>query len=166
MRFQAEIRAALGWRWSDGATFDARLDYARQWRDEHGTGCEAAWSAEHETLPDGHYVTLDLANLVRNVLGDMLVTSLSGVHVLLVVNHAPDGGVLHVGGAASNAWRGPLGDGPLAVAPDGALLLATRAVPWPVEAAHRNLQLAAADGDVQYSIALLGITPGAASGGT
>ncbi len=165
MSFQAEMRAALGWRWTEGATFDARLDYARQWLDEHTFGAEAAWSVEHATLPGGHTQTYDLTHLVRYVLGDVLVTALAGVHAMLIVNHSPDGGSLHVGGAGADAWWAPFAaaGGQLVVAPDGAALLASRAAPWPVDQANRNLRLEAIGGDVQYSLALLGVGPGAPS---
>lgn len=165
MSFQAEMRAALGWRWSEGATFDARLDFARQVLDRDGLGSAAAWSAEGELLPDGHARTYDLTYLVRAVLGDALVTPLAGVYALLIVNHSADGGSLWVGGAASDPWIGPFGagGGPLCVAPEGAALLASRAAPWPVDQARRNLRLEALGGDVQYSVALIGIAPGPGS---
>ncbi len=165
MRFQADMRAALGWRWTEGATFDARLEFGRQLLDAHGLGSEAAWSAEDELLPGGHAQTYDLTHLVRAVLGDALVTSLEGVYAMLVVNHSPDGGSLHVGGAAADPWTGPFGagGGPLVVAPEGAALLASRAAAWPVDQAARNLRLEAVGGDVQYSLAVVGVAPGPGS---
>lgn len=165
MSFQAEIRTLIGWRWSDGATYDARLDYARQWLDAHAAGAEAAWLTERQPLGNGQSVAFDLTYLVRDVLGDKLVTAFAGVHVLLMVNHAPDGGTLCVGGAEADAWNAPFGAGPLIVAPDGAAMLASRAAPWPVDHARRNLRLAAAGGDVQYSLALLGMMSGSGSSG-
>ena len=164
MSFQGELQASLGWRWSDGATFDARLDYVRALPGA-GSLPGAAWLAERRTLVNGQAVIYDLTCLMRQVLGDSHVTTLAGVYALLVVNHTVDGGSLRLGGAESDAWSEPFAadSGQLAVPPDGTALLASRATPWPVDQANRHLRLAAADGDVEYSLALLGIVPGPGS---
>jgi hypothetical protein len=155
----------MGWRWSDGATFDDRLEYVRQWLEAEATGSEAAWLISNQLLQDGQSVTFDLGYLERDVLGDILITSLSEVSAVLLINHAADGGQLYVGGADVDAWDAPLDGGRLIVAPDGAVMLASRAAPWPVDGSHHNLRLAASGGDVMYSIALMGATPVSSSSG-
>ncbi len=165
MSFRAEVRSSMGWRWSDGATFDGRLEYARQWLEAEATGCEAAWVIENRLIQNGQSVTFDLTYLERDVLGDVLVASLAELNALLIINHAADGGQLHVGGADVDGWDAPLDGGRLIVAPDGAVMLASRTAPWPVDGSHRNLRLTASGGDVVYSIALMGAMPGASSSG-
>ncbi len=162
MSFHAEILASLGWRWTDGATFDARLDFARTLLAE--TGLAATWLAERHALGSGESETHDLTYLTRQVLGDRLVTAFVGIQALLIVHHLAEGGVLRMGEGGPDAWLAPFGAGPLSIGPDGAALLASRAAPWPVDGGHRNLRLAAHGGEVQYSIALLGVTAGAGSG--
>ncbi len=165
MSFQAEVRSSMGWRWSDGATFDDRLEYVRQWLEVETTGAEAAWLAEDQLLATGQSILVDLTCLERNVLGDILITSLSEVATLLIVNHAADGGRLYIGGSPIDPWDAPLDGGRLIVPPNGAVMLAGRTFAWPVDSSHRNLQLAAAGGDVKYSIAVIGATPSSSSSG-
>ncbi len=165
MSFEAEVRSSIGWRWSEGATFDDRLEYVRQWLEAEATGSEAAWVIENRLIEEGQSVTFDLTYLERDVLGDVLVTSLAEVNALLIINHAADGGQLYVGGADVDAWDAPLDGGRLIVAPDGAVMLASRTAPWPVSGSHRNLRLTASGGDVMVSIALMGAAPGSSSSG-
>ena len=78
MSFKAEIKASLGWNWSDGATDNARLDFARQLLDGNGDDeAEAVWHIEDQTLLDGASTTLDLTALTRNVLGDLHTVTLA-----------------------------------------------------------------------------------------
>ena len=66
MSFKAEIKASLGWNWSDGATDNARLDFARQLLDGNGDDeAEAVWHIEDQTLVDGTSTTLDLTALAQ-----------------------------------------------------------------------------------------------------
>jgi hypothetical protein len=167
MTFRAEIIAAIGWDWNEGAVDNDRLDYARQLLLGNGDNqAEAVWHAENQTLLEGASVTLDLTALARTVLGDTNTLTLLTVKALLVVNEGAAGGHLLVGGAASDEWSAPFGaDGDqAAVPPDSPLLLANRKAGWPVDLANRKLKLAAVGGNVSYSIAIVGTTSAAASG--
>jgi hypothetical protein len=166
MTFTSELRASLGWNWTDGAVDNDRLDYTQQLPEGNGDGqAEAVWHVVEQTLLDGASLTLDLTALHRTVLGDDHVVALLTVKAILIVNHNTAGGSLVVGGAATNEWSAPFaaaGD-KIAVPPDSPLLLANRSAGWPVDATHRNLKLAATGGNVTYSIAILGTTTAPAS---
>jgi len=167
MGMKAEIRASLGWNWSDEALLNERLDYAAQLLDGSGANqAEAAWLADAQTLLDAGSTTYDLTDLTRTLLGDMHVTTLLAVRAVLLINHNTSAGTLIVGGATSNVWSAPFGDGSdkLVVPPDGVALLSTRASGWAVDASNCNLKLAADGGEVDYSIAVIGNLTASGSG--
>lgn len=167
MSFKAEIKASLGWIWSDGATDNQRLDFARQLLDGNGDDeAEAVWHLEDQTLLDGASTTLDLTSLTRTVLGDLHTVTLLAVKALLIVSQDASSGDLLVGGAAADAWSEPfaaVGDR-IAVPPDSPWLMANTQAGWPVDSGNKNLKLAADGGDVVYSIAVLGTTTAPGSG--
>ena len=167
MSFKAEIKASLGWNWSDGAADNARLDVVRPLRDGNGDDqAEAVWHLEDQTLLDGASTTLDLTALTRTVLGDLHTASLLAVKALLIVSQDASSGNLLVGGAAADEWSEPFaaaGDR-VAVPPDSPWLIANTQAGWPVDSGKKNLKLAADGGDVVYSIAVLGTTTAAGSG--
>ena len=167
MTFKAEIRASLGWNWLDGAADNARLDYVRQLLEGNVAGqAEAVWHAAGQTLLDGASLTLDLTALTRTVLGDLNTLMLLTVRALLIVSSGDSVGKLVLGGAAADAWWGPFAaEGQqLVIPPGGPLLLAHPGDGWPVDDTHKSLKLAALDGDVTYSIAIVGTTTAAGSG--
>jgi len=167
MGMKAEIKASLGWNWTDGAVLDDRLAYAAQLLDGNGDNqAEAAWLAEQQSLLSGASITHDLSYLTRSLLGDTHVTTLLEVRALLAINHGSSGGTLVVGGASSNPWSAPLADGSdkLRVPPDGVALLTSRPSGWTVDESNRNLKLAADGGTVDYSIALIGTITASGSG--
>ena len=90
----------------------------------------------------------------------------SSVKALLVINESTSVGELVVGNAATDPWSEPFGaDGDLIAAPpDSPILLANRQEGWEVDNANRNLKLAAAGGDVTYSIAIVGTITTSESG--
>jgi hypothetical protein len=167
MSFKGEVKASLGWNWSEGAVDNDRLDYSGQLLLGNGENqAEAVWHVEQQTLLGGAAVDLDLSNLGRAILGDLHVVTLLGVKALLIVNEGAEGGTLLVGGAASEAWSAPFGAAGdrVAVPPQSALLLSNRGAGWPVDHSHRNLKLAAAGGEVVYSMAVVGTITAAGSG--
>jgi len=166
MGFKAEVKAGVGWNWSDGAVDNQRLDYAARLLDGNGDNqAEAVWHAENQTLADAASTTLDLSALTRTILGDLHTVTFLKVKALLIVNQGTSGGQLLVGGAAADEWSAPFGaDGDqIAVPLDSPLLLANRQAGWNVDQANRNLKLAASGGEVTYSIAIVGITTAAGS---
>jgi hypothetical protein len=166
MGFKAEVKAWVGWNWSDGAVDNGRLDYAGRLLDGNGDNqAEAVWHAEIQTLADAASTTLDLTALTRIVLGDLHTVTFLTVKALLIVNQGTSGGRLLVGGAATDEWSEPFGaDGDqIAVPLDSPLLLANRQAGWNVDQANRNLKLAASGGEVTYSIAVVGTTTAAGS---
>ncbi|MGD0897985.1 MAG: hypothetical protein ABR915_09110 [Thermoguttaceae bacterium] len=167
MAFKAEIRASIGWNWSQGAVDNSRLDYTRLLAEGYGDGqAEAAWHDDGQTLLEGAVDVLDLTALPREVLGSVLTTTLLRVKAILVVNDAGSAGTLVVGGAGGAEWSAPFGaDGDtVEVPPDGAMLLASRMSGWPVDDAHKLLKLTARGGDVSCRIALVGTLTAAGSG--
>lgn len=167
MSFKAEIRASAGWNWSDGAVDNDRLDYAERLLDGNGDNqAEAVWHAEGQTLLEAESTTLDLTSLTRTILGDTHTVTFLTVKALLIVNRGTSGGELLVGGAATDEWSGPFGaDGDQITVPlDSPLLLTNRQAGWNVDAANKNLKLAATGGEVTYSIAIVGTTTAAGSG--
>jgi len=167
MTFKAEIKAALGWDWNEGAVDNGRLDYARQLLLGHGEGqAEAVWHAEDCTLLAGESLTLDLTALQRTVLGDTHTVTLLSVKALLVLSASSSTGTLMVGDAATDPWSGPFAtaDTRLAVPADSSALLSNRPSGWNVDDTHKNLSLTAVGGDVTYSIAIVGTTTASASG--
>ena len=167
MTFKAEIRALIGWNWSQGALDSGRLDYARALTEGFGDGeAEAVWHAEDEPLSSGHSITLDLTALQRDVLGSLMTTTLLSVKGLLVINAGSSVGNLVVGGAGGAEWSAPLGaDGDtIVLPPDGALMLSNLRGEWRVDDANKLLKLAASGGDVAYSLVLLGTLTATGSG--
>ena len=159
MTFKAEIRALIGWNWSQGALDSGRLDYARSFAEGFDDSqAEAVWHSEGETLSSGGSTTLDLTALQRSVLGSLMTTTLVSVKGLLVINSGSSAGRLVVGGAGGAEWSAPFGaDGDtIALPPDGALMLSNLQGEWQVDDANKLLKLAAAGGDVAYSLVLLG----------
>jgi len=159
MSFQAHVAASLGWRWSDGAVDSGRLSYAESLLDGSGDNqAEAVWHVENETLPAGASTTLDLMNLTRPVLEDLHTVSFTRIRALIVVNLSTGSGELIVGGAAADEWSAPFGAAGdlLVVSPDSPALLVNRRSGWEVDAAEKNLKLAASGDDVLYSIAVVG----------
>ena len=167
MSFKGEVKASIGWNWNDGAVDNDRLDYAEQLLDGNGENqAEAVWHSESQTLPSGESTTLDLSALSRTVLGDVNTVTFLSVKALLVVNQSTSGGELLLGGAAADEWSEPFGaDGDQVTVPlDSPLLLSNRQAGWDVDDANKNLKLAAAGGEVTYSIAIVGTTTAAGSG--
>jgi hypothetical protein len=167
MGFKAEIKASVGWNWSDGAVDNGRLDYAGRLSEGNGDNqAEAVWHAENQTLADAASTTLDLTALTRTILGDLHTVTFLTVKALLIVNQGTSGGQLLVGGAAADEWSAPFGaDGDQVVVPlDSPLLLANRQAGWSIDAANRNLKLTASGGEVTYSIAIVGTITAAGSG--
>jgi hypothetical protein len=167
MSFKAEVKASIGWNWSDGAADSDRLDYLRQFLGGNGDGqAEAIWHLEDQTLLDATSTTFDLTALQRTVFGETIALAFLTVKALIVINRSTSGGQLVVGGAAEDQWSEPFSaQGDQVVVPlDSPMLLANRQEGWPVDNSNRNLQLAASGGDVTYSIAILGTTTAADSG--
>ncbi len=162
MSFKAELRASMGWSWSEGSVTDSsRLAYARQMLDGNDVNqAEAAWFLEEQELLIGAATTYDLTALGRSILGAATITTLMRVKALLVINHTTDGGQLLLGNAASDEWFEPFGAaGDQVVVPaDSVLLLSNRQQGWVVDAGSRNLKLTASGGDATYSIAVVGTT--------
>jgi hypothetical protein len=159
MSFKAEVKASIGWNWSDGAVDNDRLDYAGRLADGNGDNqAEAVWHAKDQTLLDAASMILDLTALTRTILGDLHTVTFLTVKALLIVNQGTSGGQLLVGGAAADQWSEPFGaDGDqVAVPPDSSLLLANRQAGWNVDDANKNLRLAASGGNVTYSVAIVG----------
>jgi len=167
MSFKGELRASLGWNWSDGATDNGRLDYAAQLLSGNGDGqAEAAWHLAGQTLANGESTTLDLTNLTRTILGDLHTVTFLTVKALLVVSHAASVGELALGDAAADTWSAPFGGDSerVFVPPDSPMLLANRRSGWAVDDSNRNLKLAAVGGEVLFSIAVLGTITASGSG--
>jgi hypothetical protein len=167
MSFKAEIKAAIGWSWNQGALDSSRLDYAAQLSEGHGDGqAEAVWHVEQETLLNGAAELLDITALRRSVLGAIHTATLLSVKGLLVINDAASSGNLVIGGAGGSEWSAPFGgDGDtVALPPDGVLFLSSRGQGWPVDDANKLLKLTAAGGDVGYSVAIIGTLTASGSG--
>ncbi len=169
MSFKAEVRASLGWNWSQGAVDNDRLDYVETLLEGNGDNqAEAVWRAENQALLDAASATLDLTTLTRTVLGDIHTVTFLTVKALLIVNLSTTGGQLLVGGAAADEWSEPFGaDGDQVAVPlDSPLLLTNRQTGWNLDDSNKNLKLAAGGGGVTYSIAIVGTTtaPGSGSG--
>ncbi|MEN6556878.1 MAG: hypothetical protein ABFC54_01730 [Thermoguttaceae bacterium] len=159
MSFKAQIKASLGWDWSEGVRDNGRLDYAKSLSDGIGDNqAEAAWHLEQQTLLLGDWVDYDLTNLTRTVLGVDLSTAFAAIKALLLFNESTDGGELRIGGAAEDPWSAPLGGETesVLVPADSVLLLSSRQSGWIVDSAARHLRLTASGGDVTYSLAVVG----------
>ncbi len=167
MSFKAEVTASIGWHWNDGALDNARLEYAERLSEGSGDNqAEAVWHVENQTLLNGTSVTLDLTYLTRTVLGDTNTVTFLKVKALLVVNLSTSGGELLVGGADADEWSEPFGaDGDqVIVSRDSVLMLTNRQQGWDVDDNSRILRLAAYDGDVAYSTAIVGTMTNSGSG--
>jgi len=168
MDFRGELKASLGWIWSDGAVDDRRLDFLRQFLIGSGDGqAEAVWWDTDRPLPDASSVTLDLAGLLRVVLGDPHYTSFQRIKALLLISDDQSVGELVLGGAVTHTWTEPFGgtNGQLVVPPASPLLLANSGPGWDVTDTSRFLKLAASGGDVTWSMAVIGTTTPASSSG-
>jgi len=159
--FKAQIQASFGWEWkaaNDNPADNHRIYYAEtltDGADEHEG--EAIWWEEGTELSEGATRTLDLTALTRTIFGDTLTTTLVRLKGILIIVTSEDGQLL-VGGAAANEFYycfGASGDRVYCPA-DSVLCLTARRCGWMVDASHKNLKLAALDGDVTYSIAILG----------
>jgi len=167
MSFKADVKASIGWDWDAGAVDNDRLDYAVRFLE--GTDdnrAEAVWHLEDQTLLNGSGTTLDLTALTRTIFGETFTFTLLTVRALLIVNQSTVGGELLVGDAAADQWSEPFGaDGDQICIPlSSPLLLVNRQAGWPVDDSNKNLKLAAAGGDVTYSIAIVGTTTASGSG--
>ena len=161
MSFNAEIKAAIGWNWTGGATDNDRLDYAERLLEGNGNDqAEAVWHADSQSLSSGASTTLDLTALTRTILGDTHSLTLLKVKALLLVSRSTSVGTLLVGAAASDQWSEPFGaDGDqIEVPPDSPMLLSNRQTGWTVDASNKNLAMSAVGGDVDYAIAIVGTT--------
>ena len=167
MSFKSEIKVSIGWNWNDGAVDNGRLGYAEQLLEGNGDNqAEAVWHVEDQTLLNATSTTLDLTALTRTVFGDTVTVTFLSVKALLIVNQSISVGELVVGDAATDQWSEPFGaDGDqIAAPPDSPMLLANRQEGWEVDNVNRNLKLAAAGGDVTYSIAIVGTITTSESG--
>jgi hypothetical protein len=156
MSFKSQVSLSIGWNWNQGAVDNGRLDFARQFLDGGGIPADGAWNAKDRLLSAGNSTALDLTALQNAILGGTIAVEFAAVKALLLVNRG--GGTLTIGGAAANEWSAPFaspGD-QIALPPDSACLLLAGPSGWPVDAAHRNLKLAAAGDDATYSIAIVG----------
>ena len=156
MSFKSQVNVSLGWNWNQGAVDNGRLDFAAQFLDGGDAPANGVWKAKDQLLAAANSVTLDLTALTNPILGGTLTVNFAAVKAVLVVNRG--GGTLTVGGAAGNEWSAPFASpGDQFVVPaDSPWLLVNSQSGWPVDAAHRNLKLAASGGDVTYSIVIVG----------
>ena len=157
MSFKSQVNVSLGWNWNEGAVDNGRLEFAAQFLDGgDDAAANGVWKAKDQLLTAGNSATLDLTALANPLLGGTLTVNFASVKAVLLVNRG--GGTLTVGGAAGNEWSAPFaspGD-QIAVPPNSPCLLGNNQSGWPVDAAHRNLKLAAGSGDVTYSIVIVG----------
>jgi hypothetical protein len=160
MSFKAELKAALGWNWIEGAVDNGRVDFAKSFSGGSGAGqADAVWSQSDQPLTGGTATTVDLTNLPRILLGANHRIVFERIMAILLVNQTTDGGTLLVGGAENDEWAEPFAAaGQQIVIPlDSPLLLANRQEGWPVDPTHRNLKIATTGGDATYSLAILGV---------
>jgi hypothetical protein len=168
--FAGQIAAELGWKWTgeDGSTVD-RGSLRATSRLTDGTDAdeaEAVWHVEDASLLNSASSTLDLTALTRTLFGSTHTTTLVTVRALAVVNDAASEGNLVIGDAASDAWTGPLGASgdTLIIPPGGSAFIHAPSAGWEVTASAKDLKLAAAGGDVTYSVAIIGTLTEAESG--
>jgi hypothetical protein len=166
--FRAELLARLGWKRTSGSVTDEQqCKYCQPLECGDGPGqAEAAWQDADAFLLDGAARPLDLTALTRPMFDDLHTTVLVTVRAILLVNNNVAQGRLVVGRAAQHEWFAPFSaaGGMLEVPPQSAALVSNRQAGWAVDAARRNLKLAAVGGDVSYSIAILGTLTAGGSG--
>ncbi len=160
--FAGSIASAFSWRWREdgGQPQDKnKLDYSQA----IANGCEdyeaeAVWYKEAVALLEGNSTTFDLTALTRTILGDTHSTTFVRVKALLILSAATSTGELVVGGAASNEWLGPFrsAGNQIVLGIGSPFQIAAARCGWIVDATHKNLKLLAQNGDVTYSIALIG----------
>jgi hypothetical protein len=158
MSFKAELTAAAGWSWSDGATDNGRLEYGRPLGEGQGTGqAEAVWHCEGQSLAENDTIALDLRALQRTVLGAPHTVSFLAVKALVIVHQGGEG-TLRVGGGGGAEWFAPFGaeGDQLLIPPHGAVFLGNPAAGWPVAVEHCKLQMAASGGAVSWAMAVVG----------
>jgi hypothetical protein len=157
MSFKSQINVSLGWNWNEGAVDNGRLDFIKQFLDTSEIRpADAVWNAKNGVLSSGSSATFDLTALQKTILGGTNTVNFATVLAVMIVNHG--GGSLTVGGASSNEWSAPFsspGD-QIVVPPGSPWLLCNCQNSWSVDSTHRNLKIAAAGGDVTYSIVLVG----------
>lgn len=157
--FRVRLGASLGWRWTNGTVTDEGQELFQQpfSLGNAAAQAEAMWHDNEAVLAAETPRVLDLTALERPLFGDFLLSVLASVKGLWVVNHAADG-TLRVGAAGQNEWSAPFGAAgqTIQVPPRGMLLLCHPGDGWAVDGAHCKLKLAASEGTLTYSIALLG----------
>jgi len=162
--FSANVTAAVGWLWRADTlnpSDDDRLAFAKSLTDgDDDYEAEAKWSDEAASLLEGGTRTLDLTALTRTIFGDTHTVVLVRVKAILITVTEASTGQLLVGGAASNEWHEPFGAaGDKIRVPRGSpMLLGCLGCGWEVNDSNKNLKLAACDGDVTYSIVIIGTT--------
>ena len=158
MSFKSQVNVSLGWNWIAGAVDNGRLDYTKQFLDAGDESpADGVWHAKDCPLAAGSSTIYDLAALQNTIFGGTQTVNLAVVKAVMIVNHG--GGTLTVGGAAGNEWSAPFaspGD-QIVIPPNAACLLCNSQTGWAVDAAHRNLKLAAGGEDVAFSIAIVGL---------
>jgi hypothetical protein len=154
--FKSQVNVSLGWNWNQGAVDNGRLDYAKLFLDGGGNPADGVWNAKDRPLAAESSTTLDLTALQNAILGGTHSINFASIRAMWIINRGE--GTLAIGGAAGNEWSAPFGSpgDQIAIPPDSPCLLCNGQSGWPVDAAHRNLKLSANDGDVTYSIVIVG----------
>jgi len=159
------IGAELGWTWRDHVGTAPIVDsnrhlFSKRLTDGAAAGqANAIWHLEDQTLPCDQSLLLQLDLLEQSLFGDTITIRLASVKALLIVNeNTASPGYLRVGGAPPAPWFAPFGAAAhtIKVMPGCPLLLANVGSGWPIEADAHLLQLQAADGPVDFQIAILG----------
>lgn len=161
--FKSEFTARLGWDWTvDGGnpTDKSELKYNKSLLLGGAVNqAEAQWSETDRVILEGASETFDLTSLTRTVFSGTLTTVFQNVKGLLIVNTSTSGGHLLVGNAAANEWVGPFGAAgdTIKVPLDSPVMVANRQCGWLVDDSNKNLKIAAVNGDVTYSITIVGV---------
>lgn len=160
--FTATMQARFGWEWKDstGNPVDSgNVEYDKGLADGYSENQgEVVWYDKSASLLNGQSRTLDLTALTRELFEGTLTTTFYRVRGLLVIVESTTRGELVVGNAGSNEWSGPFeADGSiLVVDPDSEICLTSRQYGWKVDDVNKNLKLFARNGDVTYSIGIVG----------
>jgi len=160
--FKVDIGASFGWLWQSDTLQpqdNDRLAFAKSLTNgEDDYEAEAKWSDEAASLLDGGTRTLDLTALTRTIFGDTHTVTLVRLKALMITLTEASTGQLLVGGAAADEWWYPFGaPGDKLYVPRGSVgMLTSLGCGWQVDNSHKNLKLAAVDGDITYSIAIVG----------
>jgi len=172
MSHRALLQGKIGWDWNSGVRDRGELDFSEYFEDGNDSEeADASWHTESQTIASGESTTLDLTNLSRTVMGDVLVTEFLSIKaIFIVVESTVWSAELVVGGAASDEWSYPFSaDGDKAnIPPDSPWLISNRQWGWAVDSAHKNLKLEASGGAVTYSMVIVGTitSSGTGSSGT